>query len=371
MDIETIVVGAGVIGLAVARQLALHGQEVLVLEEENAIGTHTSSRNSEVVHAGIYYPPGSLKARLCVAGRRMLYDYCERRGVPASRLGKLIVATTPAQIKTLEALAKRAAENGVLDLIAIDGVEARRMEPELECMAALHSPSTGIIDSHAFMLALQGDAEAHGAQCVLRTRVNAARQRADGFDVQATGENGANAISISCRNLINCAGLGAQAVASSIENHPPDRIPRRFLARGNYVSVSGATPFSRLIYPVPVEGGLGIHLTLDLSGRMRLGPDLHWIDEIDYTPDARVAEEFYTLVRSYWPGVMNRELNCTHCGVRPKISGPGAPSADFLVEGPLDHGIPGLVNFFGIESPGLTSALALAEYAVGKLLERS
>lgn len=371
MDIETIIVGAGVIGLAVARELALRGQEVLVLEAENAIGTHTSSRNSEVVHAGIYYPPGSLKARLCVAGRSMLYDYCERRGVPVSRLGKLIVATTPAQIKTIEGLVRRGSQNGVHDLVTLDGAEARRLEPELECLAALHSPSTGIVDSHAFMLALQGDAEAHGTQCVLRTRVNVVTRRTGGFDVHASGENDADAISISCSNLINCAGLGAQQVAGSIEDFPPERIPRRFPARGNYVSVSGATPFSRLIYPVPVEGGLGIHLTLDLSGRMRLGPDLHWTNEIDYTPDAQITEEFYTLVRAYWPEVMNRELSSTHCGLRPKISGPGAASADFLVEGPVDHGVPGLVNFFGIESPGLTSSLALAEYAVGKLLERS
>jgi L-2-hydroxyglutarate oxidase LhgO len=297
----------------------------------------------------------------------MLYDYCESRNIPARRIGKLIVATTPEQVGRIEALARSGAQNGVTDLVCLEREAAKRMEPEVECLKALYSPSTGIVDSHAFMLALQGDAEAHGAQCVLRTRVEKAAPRSGGFDVHTDDMAGSAGISLSCRNLLNCAGLGAQEVATNIEGYPRHRIPPRFLAKGNYASVSGATPFSRLIYPVPVKGGLGIHLTLDFSGGMRLGPDLHWIDKIDYTPDQSVAEQFYALVSSYWPGVMSRELRCNYCGIRPKISGPGDANADFLVEGPAEHGIAGLVNFFGIESPGLTSSLALAEHAAEKL----
>ncbi len=367
MDVEAIVIGAGVVGLAVARQLAEAGREVLLLEEADAIGTQTSSRNSEVIHAGIYYPRESLKARLCVAGRRMLYDYCARRGVPAKRIGKLIVAATPAQTATVEALLRRGAGNGVDDLAWLDADAVRSMEPALDCAAALFSPSTGIVDSHALMLALQGDAEAHGAQCVLRTRVEAVICRTGGFEVVASAGGESERISITCAAVVNCAGLGAQAVAANTEGYPRERVPPLFLAKGNYFSVSGATPFSHLIYPVPVDGGAGIHITLDLNGRMRLGPDLHWVQEIDYTPDESVADQFYSLVQSYWPEVRSRELSCIYSGIRPKIGGPGSAGADFLVDGPGDHGIEGLVNLFGIESPGLTSSLALAEYAVEKL----
>lgn len=364
MDADAVVIGAGVVGLAVACRLAKMGHEVLLLEEADGIGMHTSSRNSEVIHAGIYYKPGSLKARLCVEGRRELYEYCEAHNVPAPAVGKLIVATSDAQIPTLQALQRRGTANGVHDLTWLDSTEVRLIEPEVECRAAVYSPSTGIIDSHALMLALQGDAEAHGGQCVFRTRVSGIACRKDGFEVQTSG---AEAMSLGCRIVINCAGLGAQELSRSTEGYPFDRIPPRFLAKGNYFSVSGATPFSHLIYPVPVEGGLGVHVTLDLSGRMRLGPDLHWVDEIDYTPDPHLKDQFYTAVRSFWPQVMTRELSCTYSGIRPKISGPGGESSDFLVEGPEDHGIPGLVNFFGIESPGLTSSLALADHAVRKL----
>jgi L-2-hydroxyglutarate oxidase LhgO len=301
LDVDAIVIGAGVVGLAVARRLAEMGREVLILEAEDAIGTQTSSRNSEVIHAGIYYPRDSLKARLCVAGRRMLYDYCTRRGVPAQRIGKLIVATTPAQVATIDTLLRRGTCNGVDDLAWLDADAARSMEPALDCVAAIFSPSTGIVDSHALMLALLGDAEAHGAQCVLRTRVEAIVCKHGGFDVVVASEGAREATSITCAAVVNCAGLGAQAVAAHTKGYPRERVPPLFLAKGNYFSVTGATPFSHLIYPIPVEGGAGIHITLDLNGRMRLGPDLHWVQEIDYTPDESVTDQFYSLVQSYWP----------------------------------------------------------------------
>ncbi|CAN5423346.1 NAD(P)/FAD-dependent oxidoreductase [soil metagenome] len=364
MEVETVVIGAGVVGLAVAHRLAARGHEVLLLEEADAIGSHTSSRNSEVIHAGIYYAPGSLKARLCVSGRQVLYDYCNERSVPAAAIGKLIVATSDAQIPTLKALQQRGTANGVTDLTWLDGREVRLMEPEIECRAALYSPSTGIVDSHALMLALQGDAEAQGAQCVFHTRVGRVVCQDAGFEIQTSGKDD---MALGCTMLINCAGLEAQTVARNIEGYPSSRIPPRYLAKGNYFSVSGATPFSHLIYPVPAGGGLGVHVTLDLSGRMRLGPDLHWVSEIDYTPNALMADQFYAEVSTFWPGIVDRELSCTYSGIRPKISGPGSASADFVVDGPEDHGIPGLVNFFGIESPGLTSSLALADLAVEKL----
>lgn len=364
MDVETIIIGAGIIGLAVARRLAMLGKEVLLIEESDAIGTHTSSRNSEVVHAGLYYVPGSLKARLCVSGREALYSYCEQRNVPAKAIGKLIVAVSEAQIPVLEALHKRAMANGVGDVIFLDRADALRMEPEVECFAALYSPSSGIVDSHALMLALQGDAEAHGAQCVLRTSVIGIAYRKAGFEVRTAGSED---MALECRSVINCAGLGAQEIARNTEGYPPNRIPPRFLAKGNYFSVSGKTPFSHLVYPLPVEGGLGIHVTLDLSGRMRLGPDLHWVDKVDYTPDASLMHNFYAAVTPFWPEIMDRKLSCTYSGIRPKVSGPGSGDTDFLVEGPADHGIEGLVNFFGIESPGLTASLALADHAANKL----
>ncbi|MCI4679127.1 NAD(P)/FAD-dependent oxidoreductase [Rhodoblastus acidophilus] len=365
MDFDAVVIGAGVVGLAVARQFADAGREALVLEAEKTIGVHTSSRNSEVIHAGLYYPENSLKARLCVEGRKMLYAFCAERGVPAQRLGKLIVATDERQIPKLEALHRRGIANGVDDLVPLSREEARRLEPEVECVAALLSPSTGIVDSHALMLALQGDAEAKGAQFVFQTRVTGIAPQGDGYQVRTAGGD-----TVSCAAVVNCAGHGAHEIARRIETYPADLIPPRFMAKGNYFTVSGRTPFSHLIYPMPVEGGLGVHVTLDLGGRMRLGPDVQWVDELDYTPMSGQEEEFREAVMRYWPGIEKREIASAYCGIRPKITGPGADNADFRIDGPELHGMANLVNFFGIESPGLTSSLALAEHAANRLFER-
>ncbi|MGO8740688.1 NAD(P)/FAD-dependent oxidoreductase [Rhodoblastus sp.] len=362
MDVDAVVIGAGVVGLAVARRLAQAGREVIVVEAEKTIGVHTSSRNSEVIHAGLYYPEGSLKARLCVEGRKLLYAYCAERGVPAQRLGKLIVATDANQIPKLEALRRRGIANGVDDLVPLSRDEARRLEPEVECVAALLSPSTGIVDSHALMLSLQGDAEAKGARFAFQTKAAAIAPR-DGFYELRTEDGDV----VTCGAIVNCAGHGAHEVARAIENYPPDKIPPRFLARGNYFTVSGRTPFSHLVYPMPVEGGLGVHVTLDLGGRMRLGPDVHWVDDLDYTPISGQEEEFRAAVMRYWPGIEKREIASAYCGIRPKITGPGAEAADFRIDGPELHGMKNLVNFFGIESPGLTSSLALAELAASRL----
>ncbi len=358
MDFDAVVIGAGVVGLAVARQLAQEGREVLVLEAEKTIGLHTSSRNSEVIHAGLYYPEGSLKARLCVEGRKLLYAYCATHGVPTQRLGKLIVATDEKQIPKLQALHRRGVANGVDDLVALNRDEARRIEPEVECVAALFSPSTGIVDSHAFMLSLQGDAEANGAQFAFHAKVIRVAPRPGGYEVHT--EDG---IAVTCQALINCAGHGAHKIARAIENYPTEKIPPRFLAKGNYFTVSGRTSFSHLIYPLPVEGGLGVHVTLDLGGRMRLGPDVHWVDELDYTPISEQEQVFRNSVLRYWPGIADREIASSYCGIRPKITGPGVDNADFRIDGPLTHGMANLVNFFGIESPGLTSSCALADLA--------
>lgn len=364
MDVEAIVVGAGVIGLAVARRIARTGRSVFIIEAEERVGAHTSSRNSEVIHAGIYYPAGSLKARMCVAGRNALYTYCDERHIPMKRMGKLIVAGSEAETAALQSLYDRGRQNGVDDLQWLSAGEARALEPEVDCVAAILSPSSGIVDSHAYMLSLQGEAEAQGAQCVFRTKVEEISVIEGGFEV-ATG--GADSMAITSSAVFNCAGFDAQILARKIDAYPADRVPPRFLAKGNYFSVSGPTPFRHLVYPMPVAGGLGVHVTLDLAGRMRLGPDLHWVEEVDYTADSSMIQAFYDSVSRFWPSVLERELSWTYCGIRPKTSGPGEPPSDFLVDGPEDHGIAGLVNLFGIESPGLTSSLALAELAVRKL----
>jgi L-2-hydroxyglutarate oxidase LhgO len=361
--VECVVIGAGVIGLAVARRLARAGREVIVLEAAEGIGTVTSSRNSEVIHAGIYYPAGSLMARMCVSGKRALYEYCGDHGIPHRNCGKLIVATAPKETLRLQSIRAHAEANGVLDLQTLSGEAARALEPALNCDAALLSPSTGIIDSHAFMLALRGDAEDAGAACAFHTPLLRAKALAGRIELDA---GGIAPITLECRLLVNAAGLGAPAVARSIDGMPIDLIPQPYLAKGNYFSCSARAPFSRLIYPVPEPGGLGVHLTLDMAGQARFGPDVEWIDAIDYAVDPARAERFYPAIRRYWPALPDGALMPSYSGIRPKIVPPAVAVQDFLIQGPPHHGVDGLINLFGIESPGLTSSLAIADY-VGEL----
>jgi L-2-hydroxyglutarate oxidase LhgO len=363
-SIDCVVIGAGVVGLAVARALALEGREVVVLEAADAIGTETSSRNSEVIHAGIYYPAGSLKARFCVEGKHFLYAYCAERGIPHRRCGKMIVATRPGQDAYLDKLRAQAIANGVDDLQLVDGAAARAIEPELACDAALLSPSTGIIDSHSLMLAYQGDAEAHGAMVAFLSPVLGGEVRNDGIDLRV---GGAEPTTLRARLVVNAAGLGAQAVAGSIAGIPAARVPPLHYAKGNYFSLAGRSPFSRLVYPVPEPGGLGVHISIDLAGQARFGPDVEWIEDIAYDVDPRRADGFYAEVRRYWPGLRDGALQPAYAGIRPKLGPAGTPAADFVVEGPEDHGVPGLVNLFGIESPGLTASPAIAACVVAKL----
>jgi len=362
--IECVVVGAGVVGLAVARALALAGREVMVLEAESTIGSGTSSRNSEVIHAGIYYPQGSLKARLCVEGRHALYRYAEARQLPHRRCGKLIVATAPAQVGQLESIAAKARANGVDDLVLLTAAQARAMEPELHCLAALHSPSTGIIDSHALMLSLQGELEAAGGMVALHSPIDGARCDAQGIELKA-----ADGTLLRCDGVVNAAGLSAPWLASRFEGLSPAHVPQAYFAKGNYFTLAGRAPFSRLVYPVPEPGGLGVHLTLDLGGQAKFGPDVQWVDRADeLAVDPARGEGFYAEVRKYWPRLPDGALQPGYAGIRPKVSGPDAPAADFLIQGPRDHGVRGLVNLFGIESPGLTSSLAIGS-TVAQLLQ--
>ena len=365
-QVDTVVIGAGVVGLAVARALAMAGREVIVLEAENAIGTHTSSRNSEVIHAGIYYPKGSLKARLCVAGRQQLYAYCADHGVSHQRCGKLIVATSPTQIAQLDKILAQGRANGVTDLAPVDLARVRDMEPAVHCVAALHSPSTGIIDSHGLMLAYQGDAEAHGAMLAFTGPVSGGRVQDDGILLEVGGEQ---PMQLLARRVVNSAGLHAPKVAASLEGFPPAHVPPSYYCKGNYYSLAGRAPFSRLIYPIPEAAGLGVHVTLDLAGQARFGPDVEWIDKIDYTVDPQRAEKFYAAIRSYWPDLKDGALSPGYSGIRPKIQTPSEPARDFMIEGPRDHGVPGLVNLFGIESPGLTASLALGDMVAGLLAD--
>lgn len=362
--VECVVIGAGVVGLAVARALALAGREVVILETEDAIGTHTSSRNSEVIHAGIYYPQGSLKARACIAGRDRLYPYCAGHGVPHRRCGKLIVATNEGQVFELKEILRKAHRNGVTDVVEIPAAEAMRMEPALHCVAALHSPSTGIIDSHALMLAYLGDAEAAGAMLALKSPLIGCSFSSGKFVLHVGGEEPTE---ITAKTLINSAGLRAPSVARLIAGFPPEKIPRELYAKGNYYSLTGRPPFSRLVYPVPEPGGLGVHVTLDLAGQTRFGPDVEWVDRIGYDVDPKRADRFYAAIRRYWPALPDGALAPGYAGIRPKISGPNEPAADFVVQGPAGHGVPGLVNLYGIESPGLTASLALADEVCGLL----
>jgi len=361
--VECVVIGAGVIGLAIARRLAQAGREVIVLEAAEGIGTVTSSRNSEVIHAGIYYKAGSLMARMCVGGKRALYRYCRDHGVPHRNCGKLIVATTPQESEKLAAIKSHAEANGVDDLQELDGEAARALEPALRCEAALLSPSTGIIDSHAYMLALRGDAEDAGAAFAFHTPVLGARPMTIRIELDVGGNP---PMSLACRLLVNAAGLQAPAVARSIDGMPIELIPPAYLAKGNYFSCSARAPFSHLIYPVPEPGGLGVHLTLDMAGQARFGPDVEWVDRIDYAVDPARAERFYPAIRRYWPSLPDGALMPSYSGMRPKIVPPAVAVQDFLIQGPGIHGVDGLINLFGIESPGLTSSLAIADH-VGDL----
>jgi L-2-hydroxyglutarate oxidase LhgO len=359
--VDCVVVGAGVVGLAVARALAIAGREVIILDAAEGIGTETSSRNSEVIHAGIYYPAGSFMARFCVAGRKALYAYCGEKGVPHISCGKLIVATNGEEDSMLAGIKRRAEVNGVEGMRILSAAEAVAMEPNLVCTSALLSPATGIVDSHAFMLALQGDAENAGAVPVFFSPVIGGRVVEGGVEIDV---GGADPMTLRCRLLVNSAGLHAPGFAGRITGMPADRIPPTHYAKGNYFTLTGRSPFSRLIYPVPVPGGLGVHLTVDLGGQARFGPDVQWIDTIDYTVDPARADSFYAAVRKYWPALKDGALQPGYAGIRPKIVPRGAPAQDFVVQGPQTHGVPGLINLFGIESPGLTASLALADHVV-------
>jgi L-2-hydroxyglutarate oxidase LhgO len=363
-SVECVVLGGGIIGLAVARALALAGREVLLLEKERWIGQDTSSRNSEVVHAGLYYPEGSLKARFCVEGRHKLYAYCAARDVPHKRIGKLVVGVSEDEIATLKRVIKHAEAAGVTDLEWLDGKDARAMEPALDCVAAFHSPSTGIIDSHALMQAYQTDAENAGASVVLRAPLIAGLVTRDGFTLEI---GGSEQMALDCKLLVNSAGLYAPSLARRIAGIPAATIPHDYYCRGVYFTLAGRAPFKRLVYPVPEHAGLGVHLTLDMGGAARFGPDTEWIDGIDYTVDARRGDKFYAAIRTYWPGIADGALQPGYAGIRPKISGPKEPAADFMIAGPARHGVPNLVNLFGIESPGLTASLAIADHVVSLL----
>jgi L-2-hydroxyglutarate oxidase LhgO len=356
--VDCVVVGAGVIGLAAARRLALAGREVIVLEAAEAIGTETSSRNSEVIHAGIYYPQGSLKAASCVEGRELLYRYCVERGIPHARIGKLIVATSEGQHPVLEQLLQRARAAGVHDLRWVERDEARELEPAVRCTRALLSPSTGIIDSHALMLAYQGEAEDHGAFVAFHSPLERAVVQDDGIRIEVGGQA---PMQLLARVLVNSAGLHAPDLARRIEGLDPSRVPTPYLCKGHYFTLAGRSPFRHLIYPVPDTAGLGVHVTLDLAGAARFGPDVEWIEAIDYDVPAGRALLFYDAIRDYWPELPDGALQPGYTGIRPKIVPAGAPPGDFVVQGPAEHGVQGLVNLYGIESPGLTSSLPLAD----------
>jgi L-2-hydroxyglutarate oxidase LhgO len=358
---DCIVIGAGVVGLAVARRLAQAGRDVMVLEAHPAIGMETSSRNSEVIHAGLYYASGSLKASLCLAGREALYAYCAERGIAHRRCGKLVVATSDAQHERLAAIAAQAAANGCNEVAMISVADAQAMEPALRCTAALHSPMTGVIDSHAYMLALQGDAERDGAVFAFNTHVLSGSAHDDGIVLQVG--DAADPYPLQAHTVINCAGLWASRIASNIGGLDGASIPRTWFAKGNYYALAGRAPFSRLVYPVPEPGGLGVHLTLDLGGQARFGPDVEWLDgeQLDYLVDPARADRFYAEIRAYWPALPDHALQPAYAGIRPKISPPGAPAADFLF---ASHGSPHYLGLYGIESPGLTAALAIAEHVL-------
>lgn len=366
-QVQSVVIGAGVVGLAVGRVLAQSGREVIVLEGAEAIGTGTSSRNSEVIHAGIYYPAGSLKARLCVKGKEQLYAFCAEKGVDVRRCGKLIVATSAEQVAQLEHIQKKAAANGVHDLQLLSREQARALERELECHAALLSPSTGIVDSHGLMLALQGDMENAGGALALLSPVASMQVQSDGILIRT-----ADGTELLAQEVVNAAGLFAPCVASKMLGLDARHVPQAFYAKGNYFTLSGRAPFSHLIYPVPEAAGLGVHLTLDLGGQAKFGPDVEWVDSPDQLEvDPQRCEGFYAEVNKYWPGLKAGSLAPGYAGMRPKISGPGDAAADFVIQGAGTHGVVGLVNLFGIESPGLTSCMAIADEVLLQLTKKS
>jgi L-2-hydroxyglutarate oxidase LhgO len=372
-QVDCVVIGAGVVGLAVAREMALQGRETILLERESAFGTISSARNSEVIHAGIYYPKDSLKAKLCVEGNRLLYEYCRSHQVATQPYGKLIVASDGAQTNDLQAILYKAQNNGVPQIKMISGQEAKALEPNLQCSAAILSSTTGIVDSHGYMLSLLGGFEDAGGMIAYQSPLLSAKpigkNAEGGYQLEIGGADG---MQIQTKLLINCAGMSAPAVAQKIEGLAKDQIPKAYFAKGNYFSLSGKSPFSHLIYPIPEPGGLGVHLTLDMGGQAKFGPDVQWLDineedQIDYTVDPKRGEGFYEAVRCYWPGLKDGLLQPDYSGVRAKIVPPNAPAGDFCFNGPQDHGMQGLFNLYGFESPGLTSSLAIAGYLEGKL----
>lgn len=362
--VDCVVAGAGVVGLAIARALSIAGRQVLIIDAAEGLGLGTSGRGSGVIHAGLYYPPGSLKARLCVAGRGALYAYADAHGVPCRRVGKLVVATSEAERKTLADIADRATENGVADIEMLGAAEAKALEPALVCTAALLSPSTGVIDVGAFLRALFDEAETFGAVSAFSAPLVAAHGMKGGFELEI---GGVTPMRIGCRHLVNAAGHGAPALARAIQGVPLQCIPDAYLAKGNYFALDGPAPFTRLVYPVPVPGGVGTHLTIDLAGTARFGPDVEWVEALDYTVDPARAQGFYADVRRWWPDLPDGALRASHACIRPKIAPPGAPGCDFVIEGEAAHGVAGLVNLFGIESPGLTSSLAIGDHVAGLL----
>ena len=362
--VDVAVIGAGVVGLAIARAFALGGRSVTILEAEPAFGTHTSSRNSEVIHAGIYYPSASRKARSCVRGKELLYAYCAANEVPHRRIGKLLVASREDELPALEKLAAQAKANGVLDLEWLDAARVAELEPSVRAVRGVFSPSSGIVDSHSVMAAYLRDARAHGAELVSLSPVVSGEVREGGIELTV---GGAEPISILCTTVVNSAGLFAQRVARSIRGVPESSIPGAYFAKGHYFTMSGKSPFGRLVYPIPAPGGLGVHVTLDLAGQVRFGPDVSWLDGVDYAFDETRAASFYKAIRAYFPELADGSLQPGYTGIRPKLSPAGSPPDDFVVQGPRDHGVPGLVQLFGIESPGLTSSLALAEEVLALL----
>ena len=375
-QVDCVVIGAGVVGLSVEREMALQGRETILLERESAFGTISSARNSEVIHAGIYYPKDSLKAKLCVEGNRMLYEYCRTHHVATQPYGKLIVASDDAQLDDLQAILYKAQQNQVPEIKMITGDQAKAMEPELNCSAAVLSASTGIVDSHGFMLSLLGGFEDAGGMIAYQSPLTSAKplgeNAKDGFELEIGGADG---MKIQTKLLINCAGMSAPAIARKIQSLSEEQIPKAYFAKGNYFSLSGKSPFKHLIYPIPEPGGLGVHLTLDMGGQAKFGPDVEWLEideesQIDYTVNLKRGEGFYEAVRRYWPGLKNNALQPDYSGVRAKIVPPNSPAGDFCFNTPKDHGLEGLFNLYGFESPGLTSSLAIAKHLEG-LIKRS